>query len=266
MTAFFSLILKPFENGHAHAGMLFISLVTGAVMLFLFKLTSNQQAMKEIKNKISAYFLEMRLYKDDISTVMASQRRILSTNLQYMKLAIVPAVVMIVPVVLIMIQLNLRYSHRGLDIGEVAIVKAHVAQGVDILQHRISLTTPEGIVKASPAVRIPSLGEIDWKIKLVKQGNHDLIISDGTRQITVPIYATSRTIPIYAKFSKPSLAETIFNPGSPRLPCESLLASIEVSYPEMKFDWGFISLSWLWSFLIISMAFGVVLKFLFKVE
>ena len=86
MTQFFTFILKPFENGNAHGGMIFISLLTGAVMLFLFKLTSNQAAMKEVKTKISAYFLEMRLYKEDISAVMGSQRRILLANLNYMKL------------------------------------------------------------------------------------------------------------------------------------------------------------------------------------
>ncbi len=246
--------------------MLFISLLTGAVMLFLFKLTSNQEAMKQVKNKISAYFLEMRLYKDDISTVMASQRRILRANMQYMKLAVIPAVVMIVPVVLILIQLDLRYSHMGLGVGSTAIVKAHVAEGVDLMTHPIHLRASEGIEKASPAVRIPALGEVDWKIRVTKPGVHEVILADGTDEINLPIFATTRSIPIYSKFAKGSLFESIFNPGAPRLPVESVLSSVEISYPEMSFNWRVIHLSWFWSFLIISMAFGVILKFVFKVE
>ena len=259
-------MLKPFENGHAHAGMVFISVITGAVMLFLFKLTSNQEAMKEVKNRISAYFLEMRLYKDDISTVMASQRRILRANMQYMKLAVVPALVMIVPVILIMIQLNLRYSHTGLEVGQSAIVKAKVAESIDVLTHGIRLVPSEGIAKASPAVRIPSLGEIDWKIKVTKPGIHKITIDDGANQVVLPVFATTRNVPIYTSFRKPSLHETIFNPGAPRLPEQSGFASIEITYPEMSFDWRLFRLSWLWSFLFISMAFGFFLKFILKVE
>jgi hypothetical protein len=42
--------------------------------------------------------------------------------------------------------------------------------------------------------------------------------------------------------------------------------SVEINYPELSFNWGFVKLSWLWSFLIISMAFGVILKLVFGVE
>jgi hypothetical protein len=44
------------------------------------------------------------------------------------------------------------------------------------------------------------------------------------------------------------------------------LASVEIQYPSIGFNWGLFELSWLWSFLVISMAFGFVLKFIFKVE
>jgi uncharacterized membrane protein (DUF106 family) len=231
LTQFFTFILKPFESGNAHGGMIFISLLTGAVMLFLFKLTSNQAAMKEVKTKISAYFLEMRLYKEDVSVVVGSQRRILLANMNYMKLAVVPAVVMIVPVILIMVQLNLRYAQTGLEPGDTALVKVKVEEGFDVIRDGIRLTAGSGLEKASPAVRIPTLAETDWKI-----------------------------------LKKSSLLEMILNPGAPRIPDAMPIESVEVKYPAMSFGWGLVTLSWLWSFLIVSMAFGVFLKFVLKVE
>jgi uncharacterized membrane protein (DUF106 family) len=266
MTQFFTFILKPFENGHAHAGMIFISLVTGAVMLFLFRLTSNQEAMKVIKTKIGAYFLEMRLYKEDISAVMGSQRRILVANLHYMKLAVIPAVVMIVPVILIMVQLNLRYSQAGLEPGQTAMVKVKVADGVDVIREGLRLTPGRGIEKASPAVRIASLGEADWKIKLTEPGIHDLTLSSTSGEVTLPIFGTKRLVPVFGTFKKGSFLEAILNPGAPRVPDSMPIALVEVKYPPMAFGFGFMELSWLWTFLVISMAFGVVLKFVFKVE
>ena len=266
MTGFFTLILKPFESGYATAGIVFISLVTGAVMLFLFKLTSNQEAMKEVKTKISAYFLEMRLYKEDISAVMGSQKHILAANMRYMKLALIPAAVMIVPVILIMIQLNLRYSLASLTPGETAIVKVQVEEGVDVVGEGITLKVGPGLEKASPAVRIASLGETDWKIKLTERGVHDLTLKSGSGEITLPVFGTDKLVPVFSLFKKGSLSETILNPGAPRIPDAMRLASVEIRYPSMDFNWGLFRLSWLWSFLIISMAFGFFLKFVLKVE
>ena len=266
MTGFFTLILKPFESGYATAGIVFISLVTGTVMLFLFKLTSNQEAMKEVKTKISAYFLEMRLYKADISAVMGSQKHILAANMRYMKLALIPAAVMIVPVILIMIQLNLRYSQASLSPGETAIVKVQVEEGVDVVGEGITLKVGPGLEKASPAVRIASLGETDWKIKLTERGVHDLTLKSGSGEITLPVFGTETLIPVFSIFKKGSLSESILNPGAPRIPDAMRLASVEIRYPSMDFNWGLFRLSWLWSFLIISMAFGFFLKFVLKVE
>jgi uncharacterized membrane protein (DUF106 family) len=266
LTGFFTFVLKPFENGHAHAGIIFISLITGTVMLFLFKLTSNQEAMKQVKTKISAYFLEMRLYKEDVSTVMGSQRRILLANMNYMKLALVPAVVMIVPVILIMVQLNLRYAQGGLEPGTTAMIKVTLEDGVDTASEGIELESGLGLEKASPAVRIASLGEIDWKIRLTEAGVHDLTLSSGSGSFTVPVFGTRKLVPIFSTFKKGSFLESIFSPGAPRIPDSMGIKSVEIMYPSMAFGWGVIELSWLWSFLMISMAFGVILKLILKVE
>jgi hypothetical protein len=266
LTEFFSLILRPFENGHAFGGMIFISLATGGVMLVLFKLTSNQRAMKRVKTKVSAYFLEMRLYKDDASTVMASQRRILKANLGYMKLAVLPAVVMIIPVVLIMIQLNLRYAYHALSPGQTAMVKVKLADGVDGLSERLTLTAGQGVEKAGSAVRIPSLGETDWKVKLTERGVGTVKLASSAVEMAIPIYGTAKTVPVYAALKKASFWESLMNPGAPRIPAAMPVESIEVKYLPMAFNFGLFQLSWLWTFLIVSMAFGVVLKYVFKVE
>jgi len=137
---------------------------------------------------------------------------------------------------------------------------------VSIPKGKWGMITPEDLEKASPAVRIASLGETDWKIRLTDPGVHDLKLSNGAGEITLPIFGTTRLVPIFSIFKKSSLLESIFNPGAPRIPDAMQIESIEVVYPSMAFGWGFIELSWLWSFLIISMAFGVILKFAFKVE
>ena len=266
LTRFFTLILRPFENGNAFGGIVFISLVTGAIMLFLFKLTSNQQAMKEVKTRISAYFLEMRLYKEDFSTVVASQGRILRANLGYMRLALLPAVVLVIPVVLIMVQLNLRYAHKDLEPGQTAMVKVQLSEGVDAIGERLSLTAGDGVEKASPAVRIPSLGEVNWKVRLAQPGVHSIRLASSAGEIMLPVFGGGKILPAHSVFKKGSFWEALMNPGSPQIPAAMPVESVEIKYPARDFNFGLFRLSWLWTFLIVSMAFGVVLKFVFKVE
>jgi hypothetical protein len=266
LTMFFSLVLRPFEHGHAYAGMLFISIATGGVMLLLFKAMSNQEAMKAVKAKIGAYFLEMRLYKDDASTVMASQRRVLRANLGYMRYAVLPALVMMVPVLLIMIQLNLRYAHTALKPGEVVTVKVMLPAGADVMSERLTLTPASGIEKASPAVRIPALGEVDWKIRLTAPGPQSLTLASNAAEMTLPVSGVSTISPVYADFKQASFWDGLVNPGAPAIPATMPVRSVEIKYPERTFNFGLFRLSWLWTFLVISMAFGVVLKFIFKVE
>jgi uncharacterized membrane protein (DUF106 family) len=266
LTRLFSLLLGPFENGQAFAGIIVVSVVTGAVMMLLFKVTSNQQGMKAVKAKIAAYFLEMRLYKDDFAAVMAAQRRVLAANLGYMKLALLPAVVMIVPVVLIMVQLNLRYAEHGLAPGETAMVKVTVADGADVIAQGLTLTASDGVEKASPAVRIPSLGEVDWKIKLTRPGVHEVTLTSGSGEITLPVFGGATIKPMYSNFRKSSFWDSLLNPGSPVVPQAMQVKSVQIAYTPRSFNFGLFSLSWLWTFLIVSMAFGVILKFVFGVE
>ena len=84
--------------------------------------------------------------------------------------------------------------------------------------------------------------------------------------MTLPVYSTDRIVPVFTTFKKSSIMEVVLNPGAPRIPKTLPFESVEIKYPAKSFNWGFFSLSWMWSFLIISMLFGVILKVIFKVE
>jgi hypothetical protein len=266
LTGIFTLLLKPFEGGNAMGGIIFISVLTGGVMLFLFRFTSNQQAMKEVKTRISAYFLELRLYSHDISNVLASQGKILKSNMSYMKLSLIPALVMIIPVILVMVQLNLRYASQQLVPGETALVKVKVSEGFDVMRNRLDLECGSGLEKASPGVRIPELNEVCFKVRLTEPGVHNITLGSGPGSVEMPVYGSDRLVPVYSVAKKGSLGEAIFNPGSPTVPDEAPIESIEVSYRPMEFKFPGFRLSWFWTFLLISFAFGICLKFIFNVE
>ena len=59
----FHLIFMPFQGLNSAVGLFVVSVLTGIVMLIIFRYTSNQKGIEQVKNRIKAYFLEMKLYR-----------------------------------------------------------------------------------------------------------------------------------------------------------------------------------------------------------
>jgi uncharacterized membrane protein (DUF106 family) len=155
--ALFGFIFYPFENINPAWGMICISLVTGIIMLVIFRYTSNQQGIKKAKAKVGAYILEMRLFSHDLGKMLASLGKTLLANLFYLRYMIVPLILIIVPVMIVLIQLSYRYENRPLQTGEPVIVKAVLKPDFSVLETPVILQTPEDVLVETPALRISLL-------------------------------------------------------------------------------------------------------------
>ena len=99
-----------------------VASVTGALLLLIFKYTSNQAAIKRVRNDIDANLFALKLFKDATPVVLAAQAAMIWGAFRLFVLAIVPMLVMMVPVLLMLGQLSLWYQHRPLRVGEEAVV------------------------------------------------------------------------------------------------------------------------------------------------
>ena len=75
-----------------------VAAVTGVLLLVVFKYTSNQRAIKRVRNDINANLLALKLFKDSAAVALAAQGRILWGACRLFVLALVPMLVMAVPV------------------------------------------------------------------------------------------------------------------------------------------------------------------------
>src|ERR1035438_9366807 len=88
--------------------VIFVSLVVGLLMVVLFGYTSDQKAIGIAKDQLKAHLLAVRLYRDQIPVVMDSYGKILRGTGRYLKLAFKPLLYVIVPITLLMVQVD-RY-------------------------------------------------------------------------------------------------------------------------------------------------------------
>ncbi len=100
-----------------------VAAVTGVLLLLVFKYTSNQRAIKRVRDDINANLLALKLFKDSAAVTLRAQGRMIAGGLQLMVLALVPMLVMAVPVLLLLGQLSLWYQSRPLRVGEDAVIR-----------------------------------------------------------------------------------------------------------------------------------------------
>jgi uncharacterized membrane protein (DUF106 family) len=257
----FDVLLLPFRSLNPWAGMAFISLLTGLLMLFVYRLASNQAAIHEVKGRIKAHLLELRLYKDNMGVTMKAQGQILGANARYLALNLKPLLVMIIPVVLILAQLNLWFGAQPLTAGRATILKVKLKPDVDVLGTEFALESPPEIAVETPPLRLEEPKEVDWRIKPASAGRFELGIRAGGslyhKEISVGGRRLEKVSPLKVK---PSLLDEVLYPGEKPLPRDSRVESIEVIHPAKKlalFGWG---LHWLIAYFVLSIIFGFALK------
>ena len=122
LTSLFDLLLAPFQSLHPFWSLLIISLPTTILILVIIRYTSNQEGIRETKNKIRAHLLEIRIYKDNFGVILSAEKKILTNTFKYLKYLLKPMFLVILPVAIIIIQLDGWFGNRPLKTGESTII------------------------------------------------------------------------------------------------------------------------------------------------
>jgi uncharacterized membrane protein (DUF106 family) len=261
------LVLWPFRALSPWAGMAALSLLTALLMLAVFKLTSDQAAVRKAKDAIKAHLLEMRLYKDNLRVSLGAQGGILKANLRYAAANLRPLLVMIVPLVLILAQMSLWYDRAPLRPGEETLLKVLLDEGSDPAGISIALEPVSNLVIDSPAVRIPDDHEVVWRLRAIESGTGRVLLTAGGRTIEKAVAVGGRPLNrVSSVASRGSFWKRLLHPGEPPLPGGTPIRSIEVLYPAKKLAAFGLGVHWLVAYFVLSLVFGFALKGVFKVE
>ena len=120
-----NLIFYPLKYTSPALGLLFTSLLTALLILTIFRLTSNQKKIKWAKDKVKAYILEIRLYRDQPRVILKALGNILLFNSMYLRYVLVPFLFIFIPVIFIMPRSKsfLPFKDRILSLQEIAFYR-----------------------------------------------------------------------------------------------------------------------------------------------
>ena len=265
LTLVFDIICWPLQALDPIWAMVVISLVVGLLMVWIFGKISNQDAIKLIRDRIRGNLIGVRLFQNDVRVVLGLQATIMRDTLRFMTHALGPMLVLLVPLVLVMTRLNLRFSARPLRPGEHALVKVQVRDAA-VLRGPVHLEPPDGLTVDTPAVRISSGREVAWRIRAGEPGWHSLLVQIGDESIKKELVVGNGWAAVSELRTGRSLWDILLYPGEPPIPRSLSMESIEVNYPSPDlaiFGWNF---HWLVLFLILSIAFGFAFKGVLGVE
>jgi len=263
----FDFLLLPFRSMNPWIGMIVVSLLTGLLMLLIYRFTSNQTGIKKVKNKIKAHLLEIRLYKDSLSLSLKAQGKILLANLKYIGLNFRPLLVMIIPVLLILIQLNFWFGYQPLEPDRPALLKVKLNEGLNPMQTDIGLELPDALAAETPALRIEEEREVDWRISPKAKGRHNIHINLGGRKVAkIIVTDMQRLSKISPIRHNRSFLNNLLYPVEKPIPKDIPVTSIEIAYPAKYLNLFGLNVHWIIAFFILSIVFGFAFKGVFKVE
>jgi uncharacterized membrane protein (DUF106 family) len=258
-------LLGPVADVSGGVSITVISAVLGVLLLVIFKYTSNQKAIGRVRDDIKANLLAIKLFKDSLSVTFRSQTRVFGGAFKLLFYAIVPMLVMMVPVCLILAQMGLWYQARPLrPSDEPVIVKLKLNNHVDSWP-QVTLTSFPAVRTTLGPVRIFSKKEIYWKIQPIESGYYPLIFHVGDQQYEKQLAVGDGFMRISPIRPGPDFSDVLLYPLEKPFTPDAAVQSISIEYPARDSrisgtDW------WIVYFFVASMIFAFIFKPFLKVR
>lgn len=242
-----------------------VAAVTGVALLLVFKYTSNQRAIKRVKDEIKANLLALKLFKESPSVVLGAQGRILTAASKLMLLALVPMLVMVVPVSLILGQLSLWYQARPLRVGEDALVTLTLNGPTGGALPDVQLQPSEAVAVAIGPVRVPSKKEVCWSVEARQPGNHRLVFDLGDKTADKQFAVSDGLMRVSTLRPDWNWSEALLYPAEPPFAPDESVRSIAIEYPTRS-SWTSGADSWVVYWFAVSMIAGFAFRGVLKVN
>jgi hypothetical protein len=241
-----------------------ISLVIGLVMVLVFRYTSDQKAIHIAKDRLKAHLLALRLFQDQIPIVLRSYGRIVVATGRYLRLAFKPLLLVIVPLIFLIVQLDRYLGSMPVETGHPFLVKVRLDNSKAL--NEASLQLPDGLATTAPAVHVPSENEVAWRVVAERPGQYIVNIQASGETFskrTVIGAGLQRLSPVRLRGK---LWERIFVSSEAALPENSPIESIDVQYPARNIAFAAFEWNWIWLFFVLSLAAGFLFKSILGIE
>jgi uncharacterized membrane protein (DUF106 family) len=254
-----------------------VSLVIGLVMVVLFGYTSDQKAIGIAKDQLKAHLLAVRLYRDQIPVVMGSYGKILRGTGRYLKLAFMPLLYVIIPITVLMVQIDRYLGQTPLAPNSPFLLTVHMSGPPSNVQAAgdstqngtlsdVALDLPSEITMTAPPVHILVTDDIVWRLVGSQPGKYAIKVAAGGQTVEKTV-CVGRDLPrISTVRLRGQFWNRMLSSAESALPEDSPIESISINYPDRDIDIAGYGMNWIWLFFILSMVAGFIFKELLGIK
>ncbi len=247
---FLTPILGPFLKMNPLLAIGILSFIFSLAVTLVYKYTTNQSLMKQLKDEIKELQKEVKELKNDPQAMMRVQKEMMQTNFKYMGMSFRATLITIIPFIFIFGWMNAHFAYEPINPGDSFMVsmnfKKDIADG-----SMVALTAPDAIsIEGSPEKEI-SGKKVLWTLK-GQEGSHMIEFDYKGQKYSREVVITTgkgyaeKIIPVKQKGSD--------------------VKSIELAYnKKVVLDVGFFKFGWLMSYFLFSIVFSLGLRKLLKV-
>lgn len=260
-------LLYPFAAWPLLA-LLIVSAVTGILMTWVFRVTSNQSALISVINRSQGHILAIKLFQDDLAGMFKGLFHVIRLAFARIWYSVVPLLVMIVPLAILLVQLSLRYEHRPLKSGESAIVDLQLTPEAWESYRDTQLNSNSAVEIETDPLRDELQNMISWRIRSVKSDPSTLQWEMGSNVIEKQLAASDMAglQLVNRRRAGSGWLDRLLNPGEQAFDLSGPVSNIVVHYPPREtlvFGWP---IPWWAVFFIVSMAFALLMQPVLKVK
>jgi hypothetical protein len=241
-----------------------ISVATGLIMVFVFRYSSDQKAVRIAKDRLKAHLLALRLYQDQIHVVLQTYGRIVLGTLHYLRLALTPLLVVIVPMTFLIAQLDHYFGSAPITVGQPFLVIAQIANSDGL--NEVSLTLPEGLQATAPAVHVPSENKVVWRMVAKQPGDYFASVGLSSQMFSKRVRVGSGLLRLSPARWQGNFWRRMLFSAEPALPENNVVEAIEVQYPARRIAFAGLQWDWIWLFFVLSLISGFLFKSVFGIE
>lgn len=240
------------------------AILTAVLTLLVVRWTSDQKAIRRVKDRMGAHVLEVRLFSDQPGVVLRAYFTLLGNTFLYLRHSLRPLVVLALPLLLLVAQLEAYFGHRPVDLGQDFLIRA-TFRNLDSAANCV-LRLPSGLELMAPPVHIPSERQVDWRLKAEKPGTYDVRLALPGREYSKRIVAGGGLTRVVSERARGGLWRQIVNTGEPLLPRAGLVEQIEVQYPVRVFHIRAWEIEWLVPYIVLTLVAALLLKGTLRTE
>jgi len=160
--AFLDPVLGPLLTLNPLIIVLLISFIITVLITVIYKYTTNQNLMKQLKDEMKEFQKEMKELKNDPKKAMEVNKKAMQTNMKYMSHSMRSTLITFIPIILIFGWMNNSIAYEPIRPGEEFSIDASFSKNT---QGTIELVVPEGITLITESEKTIKDDKATWVLK-----------------------------------------------------------------------------------------------------